>query len=67
MRFAIVNDLPYMISNVRMYPVEIKDGNVRIDKDNASMTDMKGTYTLPEIMAKCSNLSSIKKTAKKSQ
>lgn len=67
MRFAIVNGLPYMVSNGRMFPVEIKGGTVRIDKDNASMTDTKGRYTLQEVLAKCKNLCSIKKATKKAQ
>ncbi len=66
MRFAIVDGLPYMVSNGRMFPVEIKDGNVKIDKTNSSMTEVKGNYTLQEITAKCKNLSSIKKAQKKS-
>ena len=56
-----------MVSNGRMYPVEIKGGTVRIDKDNASMTDMRGRYTLQEVLAKCKNLCSIKKATKKAQ
>ena len=67
MKFAIIGGLPYMVSNGRMYPVEIKEGTVRIDKDNASMTDMRGRYTLQEVLAKCKNLCSIKKATKKAQ
>lgn len=68
MRFAIVNGLPYMVSNGRMYPVEIKGGTVKIDKENASMTDTKGTYTLQEVLAKCkTHCSIIKKSTKKAQ
>lgn len=67
MRFAIVNGLPYMVSNGRIYPVEIKGGTVKIDKNSASATEAKGTYTLQEITAKCKNLCSIKKATKKAQ
>ncbi len=62
MRFALENGLPYLISNGRAYPVEIKGSNVRYNKDASIMTDLKGIYTLEEIHAKCGKeVSSIKK------
>ena len=67
MRFAIVNGLPYLVSNGKMIPVEIKDGTVKIDKENARATSLKGRYTLIEIVAKCGNTSSIKKVTRKAE
>lgn len=62
MRFAIENGLPYLISNGRAYPVEIKGGNVKYDEGASVLTELKGIYTLEEIHAKCGKeVSSIKK------
>lgn len=66
MRFAIENGMPYLISNGRAYPVEIKNGSVRYDKENATLANLQGVYTLEEIWAKCGKeVSSIKKRKKK--
>lgn len=53
MKFAIENGLPYLISNGRAIPIEIKDRNIVIDESDASMTELEGVYTLEEIIAKC--------------
>ena len=66
MRFAIENGMPYLISNGRAYPVEIKNGSVRYDKENATLANSQGVYTLEEVCAKCGKeVSSIKKRRKK--
>lgn len=66
MRFAIENGLPYLISNGRAYPVEIKDGRVRYDKENATLANSPGVYTLEEVCAKCGKeVSSIPKRRRK--
>ena len=66
MRFAIENGMPYLISNGRAYPVEIKNGSVRYDKENATLTSLQGVYTLEEVCAKCGKeVSSIPKRRRK--
>lgn len=69
MLFAIENSMPYLISEGRAYPVEIKDGTVTIDDKNGSMTDLIGRYTEREVVAKLGDgISSIKKrTARKKE
>lgn len=68
MNFAIENGMPYLISNGKAYPVDIKDGVVTYDTKTASMTNSEGGYSLDEVVAKCGkNVSSIKKTTKKSE
>ena len=67
MRFAIENGMPYLISNGRAYPVEIKNGSVRYDKENATLSNSQGVYTLEEVYAKCGKeVSSIPKRRRKS-
>lgn len=62
MNFAIVDGLPYLISNGHAYPVEIKDGSVRCDESQFSPTKERGGYSLREVIAKCGNeVSSIPK------
>nr|DAY85780.1 MAG TPA: hypothetical protein [Caudoviricetes sp.] len=61
MRFTIIDGLPYMVSNGRLYPVDIKDGKVTYSREQSSMTDSMGEYTLAEVMAKCTKLCSIKR------
>ena len=66
MRFSIDNGMPYLISNGRAYPVEIKNGSVRYDKENATIANSQGTYTLEEVCAKCGKVvSSIPKRSRK--
>lgn len=66
MRFAIENGLPYLISNGRAYPVEIKNGSVRYDKENGTLANSRGVYTLEEVCAKCGKeVSSIPKRRRK--
>lgn len=66
MRFAIENGLPYLISNGRAYPVEIKNGSVRYDKENGILANSQGVYTLEEVCAKCGKeVSSIPKRRRK--
>lgn len=65
MRFAIVNGLPYLISNGHAIPVEIKDGSVRYDESHSTETGERGRYSLQEVIAKCGNeISSIPKRQK---
>lgn len=62
MRFAIMNGLPYLISNGRAIPVSIKAGNVTFDDSQSSVTEERGRYALREVIAKCGdNISSIPK------
>lgn|GEM_PF-2166487 len=62
MKFAIVDGLPYLISNGYAIPVEIKDGSVRYDASQSSESEERGRYSLHEIIAKCGNdISSIPK------
>lgn len=66
MRFAIENGMPYLVSNGRAYPVEIKNGSVRYDKENATLANSQGVYTLEEVCAKCGKeVSSIPKRSRK--
>lgn len=66
MRFSIENGMPYLISNGRAYPVEIKNGSVRYDKENSAIANSQGVYTLEEICAKCGKeVSSIPKRRRK--
>ena len=66
MRFAIENGMPYLISNGRAYPVEIKNGCVRYDKENATLANSQGVYTLEVVCAKCcKEVSSIPKRRRK--
>lgn len=66
MRFAIENGLPYLISNGRAYPVEIKNRSVRYDIENATLANSQGIYTLDEVCAKCGkDVSSIPKKRRK--
>lgn len=61
MRFVIDSGLPYLVNNGKAYPVEIKDGVVRVDEDNATLTQAVGSYTQDEIRRKFGrNISSIK-------
>lgn len=66
MRFSIENGMPYLISNGRAYPVEIKNGSVRYDKEDSTLANLKGVYTLEEVCAKCGKeVSSIPKRRRK--
>lgn len=66
MRFSIENGMPYLISNGRAYPVEIKNGSVRYDTENSAIANSQGVYTLEEICAKCGKeVSSIPKRRRK--
>lgn len=66
MNFIIENGMPYLVSNGRAYPVEIRDGAVKYDEEHATMTEEKGRYSLQEIIAKCgNNVSSIPKRSRK--
>lgn len=66
MNFIIENGMPYLVSNGRAYPVEIRDGTVKYDEERAAMTGEKGRYSLQEVMAKCGrNISSIPKRSRK--
>lgn len=66
MNFTIENGMPYLVSNGRAYPVEIKDGIVKYNEKHATMTETKGRYSLQEIIAKCGkNISSIPKRGQK--
>ena len=66
MRFAIEKGMPYLISNGRAYPVEIRNRSVSYDKENATLANSQGVYTLEEVCAKCGKeVSSIPKRRKK--
>lgn len=58
--------MPYLISNGRAYPVEIKGDTVTVDEKNGTIAEGIGGYSLREIKAKLGdNVSSIKKKSKK--
>lgn len=69
MNFIIEKGMPYLVSNGRAYPVDIKDGVVKYNEEHSTMTEAKGRYSLQEIISKCgNNISSIpKKSRKKSE
>lgn len=68
MLFIIHENKPYLCSGGRVYPVEIKDGKVKIDLENGSLSDEKGYLTLREIVSKLGpNTSSIQRRKRKSQ
>ena len=68
MRFIIEDNKPYLCSGGRVYPVEIKDGKVRIDHEQGVLSDQVGHYCLQEVISKLgSNASSIKRRKRKSQ
>lgn len=62
MKYTIIDGLPYLVSNGKLYPVKIeKNGEgytVTIDKENGTETTEKGRYSLNEIIAKCKVLDS---------
>lgn len=68
MRFTISHNKPYLCSGGRVYPVEIKNGTIRIDKGNGELSEEKGRYSLQEIISKLGdNCSSLRKRKRKSQ
>lgn len=69
MLFAIDGGMPYLISNGRAYPVTIEDGVVTVDENTSSITELVGSYSLIEIVAKFGNVSSVpkKKRSKKEE
>lgn len=68
MRFVIENNKPYLCSGGRVYPVEISEDGVRIDKDESVLSEQEGTYCLQEVVSKLGpNASSIQKKRRKKQ
>ena len=68
MRFVIENSKPYLCSGGRVYPVEISEDGVRIDKDEGVLSDQDGSYCLQEVISKLGqNASSIQKKRRKKQ
>lgn len=63
--FAIINGLPYLIHDGKAIPVSIKaNGDFTYDTSKATDTDVKGVYTVTEVLAKCGAVSSIKEAKK---
>lgn len=52
MRFRINDGKPYLISGGRAYPVEIRNGNVRVALEQGELTGDKGQYCIQEVIAK---------------
>ena len=68
MRFLVENDKPSLVSGGRVYPVEITAESVRVDLENGTLSEQKGTYCLQEIVSKFGqNVSSIPKRRRKKQ
>lgn len=63
--FAIIDGLPYLIHGGMAYPVDIKDNGDYVVGSQAFETAEVGRYMIFEVMAKCKNRCSIKKTPKK--
>ncbi|MGL5514969.1 MAG: hypothetical protein ACRDBM_17280 [Sporomusa sp.] len=66
--FGIIDGLPYLIHEGKAIPVEIKaNGDYSHDETKAVKTDVKGVYSVREIIAKCETLSSLSKAKKKTK
>lgn len=66
--FAIIKGLPYLIHDGMAYPVSIKqNGDYSYSEQQAFKTDLKGTYAMFEILAKCKVLCSIRRSRKKKE
>ena len=70
MLYAIMEGMPYLISNGKGYPVSIKKDELVIDEQGVFDTEEIGRYSQAEVIAKlgeCSSIEPKKTTRKKAQ